>query len=133
MLLAGVWAALLIPSFVSSRREAPISTTESFARNTARLAAVHAINAETAVKRNQIRARRRQVLIALVAASLATLGVALYTGSWTWLSINLMVDALFAAYIAMLLQVKHAAQEAAFRSVARPEVVDTPEVRVVAG
>lgn len=70
------------------------------------------------------------MLLGLSALAVITLGVALYTGSWVWLSMSLIVDALLAAYIALLLQVKQQA---------RPEVsfeappVSQSEVRIVAG
>jgi Flp pilus assembly protein TadB len=129
-LLAGVWAALLIPSFVSSRREAPINSTENFARSTAKLAAVRAINAESAASRSRSRARRRQMLLGLGALAVITLGVALYTGSWIWLSISLIVDALLAAYIALLLQVK---QQTRTEATLEAEPITQSEVRIVAG
>lgn len=110
ILLAGVWAALLIPNFVTSRREAPIHSTENFARSTARLAAVRAISAETSANRNRIKARRRRILIGLGLAAVVTLTAAIITASWTILIINLIVDALLSAYVAMLLQVKEYSQ-----------------------
>jgi hypothetical protein len=129
-LLAGVWAALLIPSFVSSRREAPISTTENFARSTAKLAAVRATDAESTLARSRAKARRRRILIGLAVAAIGTLGMALYTGSWAWLSMSLIVDALLAAYIALLLQVK---QHVAATGNIDAEAGSQAEVRVVAG
>ena len=129
-MLAGVWAALLIPSFVNSRREAPINTTESFARSTAKLAAVRAVNSEAKASRSRSKARQRQILVGLGIAAMATLGVALYTGSWAWLSMSLIFDALLAAYIALLLQVK---QQTAAVEVVEVEPTSQAEVRVVAG
>jgi len=129
-LLAGVWAALLIPSLITSRREAPINTTENFARSTAKLAAVRAVNAETQAGRSRSKARRRQILVGLGVLAVATLGVALYTGSWAWLSMSLIVDAVLAAYIALLLQVKQQARAVEPLASAPPT---QSEVRVVAG
>jgi len=129
-LLAGVWAALLIPSLVTSRREAPINTTENFARSTAKLAAVRAVNAETQAGRSRSKARRRQILIGLGVLAVATLGMALYTSSWVWLSTSLIVDAVLAAYIALLLQVK---QQSHAVATSESEPAAQSEVRVVAG
>ncbi len=134
ILLAGVWAALLIPSFVTSRREAPIHSTESFARSTARLAAVRGASVESAANRSRVRARRRQILMGLGSAAIATLAVSIVTGSWTWLSINLIADALLAAYVAMLLQVKeHSLARAQERGEVALEAAEQADIRVVAG
>ena len=129
-MLAGVWAALLIPSFLTSRREAPISTTENFARSTAKLAAVRAVNAEATQARSRAKVRRRRILVVLAVAAIATLGMALYTGSWAWLSATLIVDALLAAYVGLLLQVK---QQTAAVTTIEGEAAQQAEVRVVAG
>ncbi len=133
ILLAGVWAALLIPSFISSRREAPISSTESFARSTARLAAVRAASIETVANRERVRARRRRVLVMLAVAALATLAAAIWSGSWTVLTINLIVDASLAAYIGLLLQVKEQARRATLEALQEETTAGDTEVRVVAG
>ena len=125
-----MWAALLIPSFLTSRREAPISTTENFARSTAKLAAVRAVNAETTQARSRSKARRRRILIGLAGAAVATLGMALYTGSWAWLSATLIVDALLAAYVGLLLQVK---QQTGATATLETEAAQQAEVRVIAG
>lgn len=129
-MLAGVWAALLIPSFVTSRREAPISTTENFARSTAKLAAVRAVNSEATTSRSRSKARRRRILVGLAALAIATLGMALYTGSWAWLSLSLVIDALLAAYIALLLQVKQQVRSEATYEV---EAAAQSDVKIVAG
>ncbi len=107
ILLAGVWAMLLIPSFFDSRKQAPINTTQDFARNTARLNAVRVLaNEPAAVQRRRVLARRRRTLIALVAAAMASLGLAIVTGSIVFLGVNLVVDMALASYVAMLLQIK---------------------------
>lgn len=129
-----MWAALLIPNFVTSRREAPIHSTENFARSTARLAAVRAISAETSANRNRIKARRRHILIGLGVVAVATLAVAIITASWTILIINLIVDALLSAYVAMLLQVKEYSQARQLELAGRPlEDSEQAEVQVING
>lgn len=130
ILLAGVWAALLIPSFVHSRREAPINSTENFARSTAKLAAVRAVNAEKTASQARLKARRRRILMGLGVLAIGTLGAALYSGSWAWLSASLVVDAALAAYIALLLQVKQQTRTDVMVDV---EPTTQSEVRVVAG
>jgi hypothetical protein len=129
-----VWAALLIPNFVTSRREAPIHSTENFARSTARLAAVRAISAETSANRNRIKARRRHILIGLGVVAVATLVAAIITASWTILIINLIVDAVLSAYVAMLLQVKEYSQARQLELAGRPlEGSEQAEVQVING
>ena len=129
-----MWAALLIPNFVTSRREAPIHSTENFARSTARLAAVRAISAETSANRNRIKARRRHILIGLGVVAVATLAAAIITASWTILIINLIVDALLSAYVAMLLQVKEYSQARQLELAGRPlEDSEQAEVQVING
>jgi len=115
---------------LTSRREAPISTTENFARSTAKLAAVRAVNAEATQARSRAKVRRRRILVVLAVAAIATLGMALYTGSWAWLSATLIVDALLAAYVGLLLQVK---QQTAAVTTIEGEAAQQAEVRVVAG
>jgi len=134
ILLAGVWAALLIPNFVTSRRDAPIHSTETFARSTARLAAVRAISAETSANRNRIKARRRHILIGLGLAAGATLAAAIITASWTILIINLIVDAVLSAYVAMLLQVKEYSQARQLQQAGRVlEDSEQAEIQVING
>ncbi|MDH3730528.1 MAG: hypothetical protein OES13_05335 [Acidimicrobiia bacterium] len=88
------------------------------------------MNAETQAGRSRSKARRRQILVGLGVLAVATLGVALYTGSWAWLSMSLIVDAVLAAYIALLLQVKQQARAVEPLASAPPT---QSEVRVVAG
>ncbi len=138
ILLAGVWAMLLIPSFFDSRKQAPINSTQDFAKNTARLNAVRVLASEpAAAQRRRVLARRRRTLIGLVAAAMASLGIAIVTGSLILLGINLVVDMALAAYIAMLLQIKE-------HAIVRPPVplpVETAEaaedtqakIRILAG
>ena len=77
--------------------------------------------------RQQVLARRRMALIALVVAVPLTLGAALYTGSTVLLFVNLFVDVVLAGFIAMLLQIKQTQQVARPRWTLDPE----DEVRVI--
>jgi len=77
--------------------------------------------------RQQVLARRRMTLIALVVAVPLTLGAALYTGSTVLLFLNLFVDVVLAGFIAMLLQIKQTQQVARPRWTLDPE----DEVRVI--
>lgn len=110
ILLAGVWALFLVPSFFNSRREAPIQSTQDFARDAARLNAVRVHAAEPAfIHRRRVLARRRRALLGLTALAIATLGAAIWTGSLVLLGTNLVADLLLASYIGVLVQIKQQA------------------------
>jgi len=96
ILLLGVWAVLVIPSVLRSRRENSV-TTRSGVQGDARRAAEH---------REQVLSRRRMALIALGVAVVGTLAIAIITGSWPILAVSLVVDVMLAAYVAVLLQIK---------------------------
>ncbi len=82
ILLAAVWAVFLIPSFFNSRKEAPINSTQDFARNTARLNAVRVSAVEPSVaRRRRTLARRRRALLGLITAAIVSLAAAIWTGS----------------------------------------------------
>lgn len=107
LLLAGLWAAFLLPPFLSSRREAPISSTQHFDRSLARLASVqgHSRNGGE-LTRARVLARRRRVLVALLSAAVLTLALALWRRSLNLLFVHLLVDSLAVGYVAMLLSIK---------------------------
>lgn len=96
ILLLGVWAVLVIPSVLRSRRENAV-TTRSGAQGEARGAVEH---------REQVLGRRRMALIALGVAVIGTLAAAIFTGSWPILAVSLVVDVMLATYVAILLQIK---------------------------
>lgn len=95
-LLLGVWAALVIPSVIRSRRENAVAARPSTYRDEAPLGG----------HREQVLARRRIALIVLGVAVVGTLVAAIITGSWPVLAISLIVDVALAAYVAILLQIK---------------------------
>ena len=96
ILLLGVWAALVIPSVLRSRRENSVTTRPGAQGDTHRVAA----------HREQVLGRRRMALIALGVAVVGTLAIAIITGSWPILAVSLVVDVMLAAYVAILLQIK---------------------------
>lgn len=121
LVIAGAWAAYLLPSIFVSRRNAPLQSTQEFNRITARLASVHGHAVEnTALARMRVLSRRRKFLAGLALAAVTTLTVAIWRGSTTLLIAHIVIDALGAWYIAMLLQIKQ-------RRVA-PEVLDLRSV-----
>ena len=107
LIIAGAWAAYLLPSIFVSRRNAPLHSTQEFNQLTARLASVHGHNVETAdLARRRVLARRRRTLIGLGLVAATTLAVAIWQGSSILLIAHIVVDAIGAWYIAMLLQIK---------------------------
>ncbi len=93
-LLLGVWAALVVPSVIRSRRENAVATRSPAYGN------------EMQGRREQVLARRRIALMVLGLAVVGTLAVAIITGSWPILAVSLIVDVALAAYVAILLQIK---------------------------
>ncbi len=136
ILLAAVWAVFLIPSFFNSRKEAPINSTQDFARNAARLNAVRVSAVEPAVaRRRRTLARRRRALLGLISAAVLSLAAAIWTGSVVLLGVNLAIDMALAAFVAVLFQVS---RQPASRSVVIPihqaeHQDEQAKIRVVAG
>lgn len=112
LVIATVWGFYLLPSFMGDRRDAPLSSTEQFDRWTSLMADVQRrqFNASAASKRLTVRARRRRVLGTLVLAAVATLVVAWWRDSLTWLLVHLAVDVMLALYVAVLVQIRQAHQ-----------------------
>jgi hypothetical protein len=107
LIIAGAWAAYLLPSVFSSRRNAPLQSTQEFNRITARLASVHGHKVETAdLARRRVLSRRRRVLVGLGLAALSSLALAIWQGSSTLLIVHIVIDGIGAWYVAMLLQIK---------------------------
>jgi hypothetical protein len=97
VLLLGVWAALVVPSVVRSRRERAVTPRSSTPGAPARRTADH---------RARVLARRKTALIVIVVAVVGTLVLAILLGSWPLLALSLVIDVVLAAYIAILLQIK---------------------------
>lgn len=108
LVIATVWGFYLLPSIMGDRRNAPLSSTEQFDRWTSLMADVQRrqYNAKAASTRLTVRARRRRALAVLVGLAAATLAVAWWQNSLTWLLIHLAVDVLLALYVAVLVQIR---------------------------
>lgn len=107
LVIAGAWAAYLLPSVFVSRRNAPLHSTQEFNQLTARLASVHGHAVESAdIARRRVLSRRRRILAGLALTAATTLGVAIWQGSSILLIAHIMIDAIGAWYVAMLLQIK---------------------------
>lgn len=107
ILIAGIWAAFLLPQVFDTRKHAPITTTRNYARDTALLAAVSAsASSPSLLARRRVIGQRRRMLLALGGVALVTLMTAIWTGSVLWLSASLVIDVLLAGYITALLVMK---------------------------
>jgi len=147
ILIAGLWAAFLLPHFFDQRRQAPSSTTKDFARTRQLLASVSASHPDGAqYVRLHAQRRRARVLAGLGITAAVTLGVATWTGAVPWLWATIVIDLVIAGYVTVLLAVKRqkfvpraavvpiasAAPERA-AAVEIPSIPETATVRVIAG
>ena len=107
ILIGGLWAAFLLPSFFDQRGDAPKSSTADFARTKRVLATVSATSpdGEDYVRRHT-QARRTRVLIGLLLAAGITLAIATVTGSIEWLWASIAVDVVIAGYVTVLLSLR---------------------------
>ena len=146
ILLAGLWAAFLLPSFFDHRRKTPKATTRDYAKSRALLATASAAQpygAEYARRRSQV--RRKRVLLGLGFAAVVSLAIAPWLGSIVLLSVSLAFDLVVAGYVTLLLSLRSRpatrASVVPIRSMeayAAMAVVPEPEetsssVRVIAG
>ena len=79
VVLGGLWAALLLPSFFDSRNDAPLTSTRSFGRGLERLASLKPVD-RAALARRRVQARRRRILAALLAVTTSGLVAGLVLG-----------------------------------------------------
>jgi Flp pilus assembly protein TadB len=151
ILIAGLWAAFLLPAFFDHRSNTPKSTTRDFARTRSKLAQVSTAQPDgDAYVRRHAQRKQQQVLIALALTFVVTLGYATWSGAVVWLYINIGVAVAIAVYITMLLtlkaqrampraqvvQISTAPHAATAAHVARPPMAEFEEsktVRVIAG
>jgi hypothetical protein len=138
VVIAGVWAAFLLPPLFLVRRDTPLNTTQEFTKLTSRLASVQNNNGPAriggTVARAQVLSRRRQILIGMFALVGVTLVAAIMQGSFPLLMLHLVADAGLAWYVMMLLQIKErqaAAATAAMFDTRLPRGSESP-VRIVA-
>ena len=107
LLIAGLWAAFLLPSFFDHRSRAPKTTTRDFARTRQLLQQVSAANPDgEAYVRYHAQIRRQRILVGLGITAILTLAVATYMGSIAWLALTIAVDVAIAGYVAGLLFMK---------------------------
>ncbi|MEA3501913.1 MAG: hypothetical protein U9R47_04000 [Actinomycetota bacterium] len=121
ILIAGAWAAFLLPSFFDHRRENPWATTRAFARSKEKLANVTAAQVGSpAYAQHHAQIRRQRIFIGLVVTALVTLVIAVLRSSITWLGITIVVDMAVGGYVALILTARQP------RAVRRAPVVPLP-------
>ncbi len=148
ILIAGAWAAFLLPSFFDHRRENPRATTRAFARSKEKLANVTTAQVGSpAYAQHHAQVRRQRIFIALLLTALVTLVIAVLRTSITWLAVTIFVDMAVGGYVAMILAARQpkTVRRAPVVSIATPitEAPTTaadldleaapPTVRVIAG
>jgi uncharacterized membrane protein len=140
IIIGGVWAAFLLPSFFENQRRSSLSSTRSFARHSDLLASVAMQSTEEVRMRRLAQRRRRRSVFLLSFGAVATLSMAVLTGSTLWLGATIVFDIALAGFVTALLQ----ARAAHFRPVAAvvplaagteelSEIEVVPAVRIVAG
>lgn len=148
ILIAGAWAAFLLPSFFDHRHENPRATTRAFARSKEKLAHVTVAQVGSpAYTRHHAQMRRQRIFVALLVTALVTLVIAVLRSSVLWLAVTIAVDLAAGAYVAMLLAAKQPNRVRRAPVVPMPAPVPTesasavdvelggaaPTVRVIAG
>jgi hypothetical protein len=107
ILIAGAWAAFLLPSFFDHRRENPKASTRAFARSKEKLANVTVAQVGSPAYAQQHAQRRRQRIFAvLLLTALATLVIAVLQSSTVWLGATILVDMAVGGYVALILTAK---------------------------
>ena len=146
LILAVIWAAVLVPPWLQNRREnRPSDSIASFRQQlsvlqratpghpgtnprVARFAGDVAVAARhAAMRRAEIRKRRRDVFLTLLGAAAVTLPMAVVLGGPVWM-LHLAVDALLLGYVAMLIQLQQRAaeREVKVRYLAKPARAPEP-------
>lgn len=114
IIIGGVWAAFLLPSFFENQRRASMSSTRSFARHNDLLASVALQSPDEVRVRHMAQRRRRRSVFLLSFGAVSTLAVAVLTGSALWLGATIVFDVALAGFVTALLN----ARAAHFRPVA---------------
>ena len=128
VVLGGLWSALLLPSFLQSRDDAPLASTRSFDRRIAKLASLSPeLIDPVELARGRMVARRRRVMFVLVGAALLTLLAAIALGSIPLLVLSLAFDGMFVLYLVALNETRQPAP----RSIAPQDQVAYGDLRLV--
>lgn len=129
ILVAGLWAAFMLPAFFDDRGRGPKASTRDYAKRKRLLGELAAAEPEgDAYVRHHAQLRRQRILIGLGVTAFLTLVVATITGSVAWLSIAIAADITIAAFVALLLYTKQQASipRAAVVPIGSQRPADTP-------
>ena len=108
LIIGGVWAAFLLPSFFAGHKSASMRSTRDFARNNNLLASVAMQSAQEVRAHSVARRRRRRTVAFLGSGALGSLGAAVILGSTAWLGVTIVFDMLLAGFVTALPQAKAA-------------------------
>ena len=125
VVLAVVWAVVLIPPWLRNRAEGrPADSIGAFHRQ---LSTLERTGPETppprtgaplvpptmriATPRSRVQKRRRDVMLTLAGAMLGTLALSFVPGLGVLLVVHVLLDVLFAAYVALLIRLRGLAAE----------------------
>jgi hypothetical protein len=136
--VAGLWGAFLLPSLFSTRREAPLNSTQEFSRLTERLAYVQGRPSVANRPRSEVLSRRRRAFVLLIGTAILLLILAWWLQSTALLILHVAVDGLIAWYVSMLVHIKRRSTPelivlADYESdEEHPPAVEQPQVRILA-
>lgn len=103
ILIGGIWAAFLLPSFFASRKRAPRFSTRSFARDNALLGSVATSSTAEVAARRRASSRRQRTLMLLILGAVVTLVLAIMQNSLPLLGVSILFDLSIAGFVTMLL------------------------------
>jgi len=127
ILIAGAWAAFLLPSFFDHRRDNPRATTRAFARSKQKLANVTVAQVGSpAYAQHHAQARRQRIFIALLLTALIALVIAVVRSSVVWLGISIMADLAIGAFVGLLLASKQSTPVRRAQVVRMPAPMQVP-------
>ncbi len=130
--LAGVWAAFLLPSVFTGRKDRPTESAREFTQLSARLSAVGtATSIEPMLTRRRVLARRRRALLLLSLLAVGTLAIAIWRSSTVLLIAHIAIDGVIAWYLAMLVQIRQR-RDASFVVDLRDDEQPESQVRILA-
>lgn len=136
LVIVAVWAVYLLPNVFGERGSTSMNSTEEFDRWSHSIAHVQKKSAAdlAASHKDQIRTRRRRILVLLTLVAVACLGAGVYLASMPWLLAGLFFMSLVALYVVALAQMKQRRlQRLKVTHVAeRPTEWEEPQVKVIA-
>lgn len=119
LVLAGVWAVILLPQLFDGRRAGPSGSLRNLERSTV-LASMGAAGGLEAIARRRTLDRRRRTLVGLGSAVVALLALAIVFNSTTLLMAAFAADFALAGYVTMLLSIREQKYRAAQKVVPLP-------------